>query len=76
MNSSQIISKASVVILVCAGFLITGCAHYKEESGRKTEYNGDTGRFETSDYASSSISTSPQKKQPQPISEKDLKKTN
>jgi hypothetical protein len=48
--------------------------NYKEESGRKTEYNGDTGRFETSDYASAGFSTSPRKTSTPPISEKDLKK--
>jgi hypothetical protein len=46
--------------------------HYIEASGRRTEYNDTTGRFETSDYASVGVSTS--KPKPQPVSENDLKR--
>jgi len=66
-------SKITVCLgCIAIGLLMTGCMHYKEESGRKTEYNDATGRFETSDYASAGFSTS--KPKSQPVSEKDLKK--
>ena len=74
MSNFQIKAKASAVVVVCAGFLLTGCAHYKEESGRKTEFNHDTGRFETSEYVSAGFSTSVRKKPALPVKEKDLEK--
>lgn len=61
-------------LLLCLGtsLLVTGCLHYKEESGRKTDYNGTTGRFETSDYASAGLTTA--KPEPRAVSQDELKK--
>jgi hypothetical protein len=65
-------------IIVCGlggiGLLVlsTGCMHYKEESGRKTEYNSDKGRFETSDYASAGFTSA--KPEPKPVNRGDLDK--
>lgn len=46
--------------------------HYKEESGRKTDFNSDKGKFETSDYASAGFSTA--KPAPRAVSGGALKK--
>jgi hypothetical protein len=57
---------------LAACLLLTGCMHYNEKSGRKTEFNSTTGKFETSDFVSAGFTT--QKTEPASPSESDFKK--
>jgi len=60
--------------IIIGPILFAACSHVTQESGRKTELNGDTGCFEDNNYASVGLSTEKQNKPAKPLSEKELSK--
>jgi len=74
MKTSKSKSPLLGMVAAITGVLLGSCAHHTEESGRKTEYNSATGRFETFDYATVGVSFSKMEERRSAVSEKDFKK--
>lgn len=65
--------RALALVPIIVG--LAACSSVKEESGTKTEYNTETGRFETAPYASVSFPYGSGSNATKTLSEKELNKT-